>query len=68
MRCTKCNSGAEMRKGVALDQTYTGIGDFHDGDAVSTISPGGSGRLVTVKKCPECGHSVANTWRNMHDD
>ena len=61
MRCKKCNSGAEMRYGIALTQTFTGIGDFHDGDAVSTISPGGSGRLVTVKKGPECGHSVDNT-------
>ena len=61
MHCAKCNSNTEMRKGIAIAQTYTGIGDFHDGDAVSTVSPGGSGKLVAVKKCPECGHSVGNT-------
>lgn len=47
-----------MKAGVAIAQTFTGIGDFRDNDDVATISPGGPGEIVAVFKCPACGHSV----------
>lgn len=46
-----------MLKGVALQQNYSGIGDFHDGDAVCTISPDGTATMVECLKCVSCGHS-----------
>lgn len=58
MNCRRCE--VTMQPGVALQQTFTGIGDFHDNDAVCTFSLGGPGQLVSVMKCPECGHSVDN--------
>lgn len=54
--CRKC--GGAMSPGKALDQTLTGVGDFHDADDVSTISPGGPGALIDCMKCSECGWSV----------
>lgn len=56
--CNKC--AAPMGRGQAIQQTYTGIGDFHDGDDVGTLSPGGSGVLVSCWKCPECGWSMSD--------
>lgn len=54
-QCKKC--GADMQNGVAIGQTFTGLPDFFDG-VVCTISPGGSGKIIECKKCPECGWSV----------
>jgi len=56
-RCKKCQ--ALMQVGIALAQTYTGKGDFHDGDSVCTLSPGGSGQVATCWKCPACGWSMS---------
>ena len=53
--CYEC--GGAMLKGVALQQNYSGIGDFHDGDAVCTISPDGTATMVECLKCASCGHS-----------
>ena len=58
MKCVKCQT--EMKPGKALAQTFTGVGDFHDGDDVSTLSPGGPGRMISCWKCPGCGHSVSD--------
>jgi len=56
MKCEKCN--VELIKGIALQQTYTGIPDFIGSKQVVTMSPGGSGKLVACWKCPKCGWSV----------
>lgn len=54
--CAKCLT--DMRPGIALAQTYTGIGDFNDRDDVVTLSPGGPGEVIHCWKCPACGWSV----------
>lgn len=54
--CKKC--GGEMRDGQAIQQTFTGIEDFHGAEIV-TMSPGGPGRLIDCKKCADCGWSVS---------
>lgn len=56
-KCPKCSG--TMKEGVALDQTYTGIGDFRQSDAVCTVSPGGPGKMISVLKCDKCGHSIS---------
>ena len=48
-----------MRKGIAMGQTYTGMGDFRRDDAVCTVSHGGSGEIIPVMKCNKCGYSVS---------
>ncbi len=58
MKCKKCD--IEMLKGVAIEQTYTGMPDFPSDNYVCTLSPGGSGKMVMCLKCPECGYSVYN--------
>jgi hypothetical protein len=57
MTCKECKT--PMTSGIALMQTYTGIGDFHDNDAVSTLSPGGPGQIASCWKCPACGWSMS---------
>ena len=54
--CKKCNG--KMKPGKAMQQTYTGIGDFNDNDDVCTVSPGGPGKLIDCLKCEDCGWSV----------
>ena len=53
--CKKC--GADMKPGVAIGQTFTGMADFIGGECC-TVSPGGPGKLVECSKCPECGWST----------
>lgn len=55
MPCKKC--GGVMRRGVALEQTFTGTPDFAGGEVVA-MSLGGSGRLVACLKCSLCGFST----------
>ena len=55
-KCIKC--GGDMRPGIAMGQTLTGIGDFHYADSTSTLSPGGPGKVIECEKCIECGFSV----------
>lgn len=55
MPCKQC--GGVMKRGVAIDQTYTGTPDFAGGEVV-TVSPGGSGKLVACLKCQDCGWSM----------
>ena len=59
-KCQKCQ--ITMVKGQALKTTFTsGMTDFigdKSEDAMVTISPGGSGQMVDVWKCPQCGYSV----------
>lgn len=50
-----------MKIGIAIEQTYTGIGDFSQSDAVCTVSPGGSGKIISVMKCQKCGHSISTS-------
>lgn len=54
MPCKKC--GGAMKRGVAMEQTFTGTPDFAGGEVV-TMSPGGSGKLVACLKCSSCGWS-----------
>lgn len=54
--CRKC--GGEMRAGVAMGQTVTGMPDLIGSDEVCTVSPGGSGKIISCMKCVDCGWSV----------
>ena len=49
---------ALLLPGRALQETYTGTGDFREGDRVVTMSVGGGGQLVDCLKCPTCGFSI----------
>ena len=53
--CFKCST--ELKRGRALLNNLSGIGDFHAGDAVCTVSPDGTARLIECLKCGTCGHS-----------
>lgn len=53
--CRKC--GGKMIQSKAIQETYTGIPDFPDGE-VCTVSHGGTGRLIDCMKCEQCGWSV----------
>ena len=55
--CRKC--GGEMGPGIAMGQTYTGSPDDLGGDVV-TMSAGGPGEVIRVRKCRDCGHSVGD--------
>lgn len=59
--CKHCHT--PMQPGIAIQQTYTaGEPDFPSGqgdpNAIVTLSPGGSGKLIECLKCPQCGWSV----------
>lgn len=53
--CLTCTT--ELKRGFALQNNYSGSGDFHDGDAVCTVSPDGTAKLIRCLKCGTCGHS-----------
>lgn len=53
--CFKCST--ELKRGFALLNNLSGVGDFHDGDAVCTVSPDGTATLIDCLKCGTCGHS-----------
>lgn len=53
--CRKC--GGDMKSGMAMCQTLTGIADFIGGE-VCTVSPGGPGKVIGCWKCEQCGWSV----------
>jgi hypothetical protein len=59
--CMRCN--VEMGNGVAILPVYSaGISDFGDDDLRGqTMSPAPGGKLISVTKCPSCGHSVSDT-------
>jgi ssDNA-binding Zn-finger/Zn-ribbon topoisomerase 1 len=52
--CPKCK--IPLKVGIAIENTLRGIPDFI-GKEVCTISPGGSGKLISCHKCPNCGKS-----------
>lgn len=52
----KC--GGEMKRGITMQNTLTGIPDFIGSGDVITISPGGSGKLIECRKCRDCGYST----------
>lgn len=54
-KCTRC--GSELVAGKSIRNTLSGIGDFHDGDQVATVSAGGSGEYIDSLKCSNqsCG-------------
>lgn len=54
--CKKC--GGAMAPGKAIAQTWTGLPDFPNDQRCTTISPGGSGKLIDCVKCTKCGWSV----------
>ena len=47
--CFKCST--ELKRGLALLSTRSGIGDFHDGYSDGTAT------LINCLKCGTCGHS-----------
>lgn len=56
--CPKRGCQGNMKKGIAMGQTYSRIGDFRQSDAVCTVSLGGSGKIIPALKCEVCGFSV----------
>lgn len=55
--CRHC--GGEMHPGIAMGQTYTpGAPDFPGDREGSTMSAGGPGVVIEVRKCADCGWSV----------
>lgn len=57
--CRHC--GGEMRPGIAMGQTYTvGAPDFPGDRHGSTMSDGGPGAVIEVRKCADCGWSVTD--------
>ena len=54
-RCKRCK--VWMKKGIALQEGYSGIPDFIGSKEVVTMSPSGNSKLVNVWKCPKCGES-----------
>ncbi len=60
MPCKKC--GGEMIISDYIEQTLTGVGDFHDNDEVVSLSPGGPGKLIKdgCLKCEDCGWSITS--------
>lgn len=57
-KCSRPRCNGDMLPGVAMGQTFTGIGDFQ-GREVVTLNPGGPGVIVQCIKCTACGHSVS---------
>lgn len=55
-KCKRC--GGEMKPGVAIEQTVTGIPDFPGDKHLVTVSPCGPGLMIECMKCVECGYSV----------
>ena len=53
--CLRC--GGQMKQGIAIEPTCTGMPDF-PGSKVVTMSHGGPGRLIECMKCEKCGWSV----------
>lgn len=57
--CRRC--GGEMQPGIAMGQTYTaGKPDFPGERDVVTMSAGGPGVVIGVRKCRKCGWSVSD--------
>ena len=46
-----------MKKGIALQEGYSGVPDFIGSKEVVTISLSGQSVLINVWKCPKCGAS-----------
>lgn len=55
-RCKKC--GGEMKPGIAMGQTATGLPDFPGDKHCVTVSAGGPGVLIDCMKCVDCGFST----------
>lgn len=56
----------DYHPGIAIQQTYTGIGDFHEHD-ICTFSAGGPGKVIEVMKCSKCGHSYLPPTKPTHE-
>ena len=63
-KCKKCSG--EMKEGVAIQNTLTGLPDFHGDKHAVTLSPGGPGRLIDCMKCSACGWSVTTDADHAH--
>ena len=61
IECIKC--GEVLVEGKAIENTYTGVGDFGDHD-IMTVSAGGPGKLIDCLKCPSCGWSITKAQSN----
>ena len=62
MRCPRCD--VDLVPGQALQNTLVaGLPDFPGQTDIEgqTLSPGGPGRLVDVRTCPDCGYSVSGS-------
>lgn len=55
-KCKKCR--VKMKKGISIRNTLSGVDDFV-GVEIMTIHYGGSGKLLNVWKCPQCGFSLS---------
>lgn len=59
-KCRHCH--VDMVRGTALANTLiAGTPDFIGETRGITLSFGGRGRIILVRKCPKCGHSISET-------
>lgn len=54
-KCPRCQT--PLQPGIATLQTYTGVPDFPGDHHLTTVSPGGPGKVGDCLKCPSCGYS-----------
>lgn len=55
--CIKCN--IELKPGIALKQTISGIPDFPNDNKPITLHADGPGCIKSCLKCPKCGWSIS---------
>jgi hypothetical protein len=54
-KCSRCR--VYMKKGIAIQNTLSGVPDFIGSKEVITMSYSGPGKIIDVWKCPKCGSS-----------
>lgn len=65
MNCKKCLT--PLKQGIAIENTYTGLPDFITDTYVCTLCVGGSGKLISCLKCPNCGYSIYILKKGTND-
>ena len=64
-KCPKCK--VKLKKGIAIEQTWTGSPDFIGSKDVVTLSPGGSGKVIGCWKCSKCGYSITGDFSEPNE-
>jgi DNA-directed RNA polymerase subunit RPC12/RpoP len=64
-KCPRCK--VKLKKGIAIEQTFSGMPDFLSSKDVVTLSLGGSGKVINCWKCPKCGYSIMGDPRILDE-